>query len=72
MSELPPGWVEKMSKSKGIKYYFNEGTGETTWDKPTKSSADDKPEWEEAMTPEGKIYYKVCNTGRRAFSHIYV
>ena len=59
MSDLPVGWVEKISKSRGgKKYYFNELNGTTTWDKPFLSE-DGKPEWEEAMTEDGKLFYKV-------------
>ena len=32
--ELPQGWVEKISRKREMKYYFNELTGETTWTKP--------------------------------------
>jgi hypothetical protein len=32
---LPPGWREIVSdKDGGAKFYFNEATGETTWDTP--------------------------------------
>ena len=34
---LPPGWSEQVSQSSdpGKTYYVNEGTGETTWDRPS-------------------------------------
>jgi NIMA-interacting peptidyl-prolyl cis-trans isomerase 1 len=34
MSDLPPGWIEKMSESKGRIYYFNTQTNESQWEKP--------------------------------------
>merc|ERR1711871_1183357 len=32
---LPPGWSEEVDASTGERYYFNEHTGESTWDMPT-------------------------------------
>jgi len=35
---LPEGWVERVSrKREGVKYYFHEATGETTWERPTQA-----------------------------------
>ncbi|KAJ1933710.1 peptidyl-prolyl cis-trans isomerase Pin1, partial [Linderina macrospora] len=34
-SALPPGWEVRMSKSRGIEYYFNRATGESRWEPPT-------------------------------------
>ena len=31
---LPPGWVERVSQSKGLPYYFNSSTGESVWERP--------------------------------------
>ena len=31
---LPPGWVERVSTSKGIPYFFNSSTGESVWQRP--------------------------------------
>ena len=28
---LPPGWIEKVSKSRGCPYYFNSATNESVW-----------------------------------------
>jgi len=33
-SDLPPGWEQKLSKSKNRMYYFNAATGESVWEKP--------------------------------------
>ncbi|KAJ1964482.1 peptidyl-prolyl cis-trans isomerase Pin1 [Dipsacomyces acuminosporus] len=33
-SALPPGWEVRMSKSRGIQYYFNRATGESRWEPP--------------------------------------
>jgi len=32
---IPAGWVEYMSRSRGVPFYFNESTGETLWERPT-------------------------------------
>lgn len=32
--DLPPHWVVKMSRSRGVKYYFNTKTRESRWEKP--------------------------------------
>lgn len=34
MSDLPDGWVEKVSSSTGRKYYYNTRTKESQWEKP--------------------------------------
>ncbi|EGD82003.1 peptidylprolyl cis/trans isomerase [Salpingoeca rosetta] len=31
---LPPNWVERMSRSRGVKYYFNVKTKESRWERP--------------------------------------
>ncbi len=39
MSDLPTGWKQRESKSHpGKIYYFNESTGESSWDKPASFS----------------------------------
>jgi hypothetical protein len=35
---LPKGWSSKESKSRGIPYYINEYTKETSWEKPTEAA----------------------------------
>lgn len=39
MSDLPPGWEEKKSKSTGKTYYFNRGTNESQWEKPAERAS---------------------------------
>ncbi|RMX41367.1 hypothetical protein pdam_00012771 [Pocillopora damicornis] len=39
MSDLPPGWEEKKSKSTGKTYYFNRGTNESQWEKPVERAS---------------------------------
>lgn len=34
-AELPPGWVEMVSRSTGKKYYFNSATQQSQFEKPT-------------------------------------
>lgn len=34
-SGLPPGWTEQVDPGSGSIYYFNEETGDSTWDVPT-------------------------------------
>lgn len=41
-NDLAQGWEVRMSKSRGVPYYFNATTGETTWDKPLESSDDNR------------------------------
>ncbi|XP_033095451.1 transcriptional protein SWT1-like [Anneissia japonica] len=36
--DLPEGWVVKMSRSRGVQYYFDTHTGQSSWKKPTASS----------------------------------
>ena len=31
---LPEGWAEDVDPSSGNKYFYNEATGETTWERP--------------------------------------
>lgn len=38
MSELPPNWIEKTSKSTGKTYYYNTMTQESQWERPVDSS----------------------------------
>ena len=38
--DLPSGW-RSAAANDGKKYYFHEGTGETTWERPTKTNDDD-------------------------------
>lgn len=36
---LPPGWIKLESKSHpGREYYYNQSTGESTWEMPTAAS----------------------------------
>lgn len=35
MGDLPEGWAEKISRSRGIPYYINTYTKETIWTRPT-------------------------------------
>ena len=39
MSDLPSGWIEKVSNSTGRTYYYNTQTKESQWEKPTGSSS---------------------------------
>ena len=31
---LPDGWVEMLDEGSGQPYYYNDGTGETSWEPP--------------------------------------
>ena len=35
MSDLPEGWVKKVSNSTGKEYYFNPSTNQSQWEKPS-------------------------------------
>lgn len=35
MSDLPPGWELKTSKSTGKDYFFNRNTKESSWERPS-------------------------------------
>jgi hypothetical protein len=41
---LPLGWVEKMSSTHNQKYWYNQSTGETTWQRPTLLASHDNGE----------------------------
>jgi hypothetical protein len=38
-ASLPSGWTQAIDPASGRTYYINNGTNETTWDRPTKPSA---------------------------------
>jgi hypothetical protein len=38
-SALPPDWTEQVDPSSGETYYFNQASGESTWDRPAKAKA---------------------------------
>ncbi|XP_040576011.1 peptidyl-prolyl cis-trans isomerase NIMA-interacting 1-like [Lepeophtheirus salmonis] len=40
MSDLPPGWEERVSRSTGQKYYMNKFTKESQWEVPTEPADD--------------------------------
>lgn len=40
MSELPPGWEKRTSKSTGKTYYYNRQTNESQWEMPTEETGD--------------------------------
>jgi hypothetical protein len=72
--ELAEGWTEHVSTSSdpGKKYYFNEKTGETVWEKPLKTSKKqtteetEESEWTEHVSTSsdpGKKYYFNEKTG---------
>ena len=72
--ELAEGWTEHVSTSSdpGKKYYFNEKTGETVWEKPLKTSKKqtteekEESEWTEhvsTISDPGKKYYFNEKTG---------
>ncbi|XP_063687654.1 uncharacterized protein LOC134820923 [Bolinopsis microptera] len=42
MSDLPEGWVKKMSKTHGKEYYYNMETQESTWEHPEPAPRADK------------------------------
>jgi NIMA-interacting peptidyl-prolyl cis-trans isomerase 1 len=71
---LPHGWVEKISrKREGVKYYFHQASGETSWVKPkprSEGSSGSLPEgWDEAQTADGKMYYKNHLTRTTQWNH---
>jgi len=84
--KLPEGWSEHVSQSSdpGKKYYVNESTGETTWDRPGGNKGEDKPskpkEPSSAAVPAGwtahvsessdpgRIYYVNDTTGETTWT----
>eukprot|EP00804_Cyclotella_cryptica_P019129 CCRYP_020877-RB/>CCRYP_020877-RB protein AED:0.03 eAED:0.03 QI:259/1/1/1/0.8/0.66/6/654/2801 len=39
---LPPGWIEGIDKDSGKPYYYNENTGESSWDRPLPGTAQER------------------------------
>ena len=75
-TDLPSGWEEHTSSSSdpGKKYYYNSSTGETTWERPTKSSSEgDVPEgWTKHVSTSsdpGTFYYRNEKTGDVQWDH---
>lgn len=86
---LPDGWVEKISRKRnGMKYFFHEKSGESSWTRPevqekappppppqpdhVTSTSVPKPlpeGWDEARTPEGRLYYKNHATKTTQWEH---
>lgn len=42
---LPSGWVLKISKTKNREYYYNQGTGESSWEPPFGTDEDQLKEY---------------------------
>ena len=69
--ELAEGWTEHVSASSdpGKKYYYNEKTGETVWEKPVKAKTEtttSENDWTEHVSTTsnpGKTYYFNEKTG---------
>ena len=40
--QLPDGWDERISSSRGVPYYYNRVTGETQWERPTAAASGDR------------------------------
>jgi NIMA-interacting peptidyl-prolyl cis-trans isomerase 1 len=61
---LPSGWEERVSRKRECKYYLHVTTGETTWTRPvektndTGNTGESSELWEEALTADGKTYFK--------------
>ena len=52
---LSRGWIKLIDESSCNEYYFNEGTGETTWEKPSFAKDEDEPALVEDQVPASQI-----------------
>jgi WW domain len=70
---LPLGWVELIDPTTALPYFFNEGTNETSWDRPVDpvGSHDDRDMlegWEEVIEEStGQTYYFNSETGESSW-----
>eukprot|EP00804_Cyclotella_cryptica_P001489 CCRYP_003714-RD/>CCRYP_003714-RD protein AED:0.34 eAED:0.34 QI:140/0.66/0.85/1/0.66/0.42/7/1908/789 len=81
--DLPPGWVASVDPATGDEYFYNEETGETTWDKPlsshertdeeledssTFSNSESTNGWFSVVDPQsGDVYYANEKTGETSW-----
>lgn len=68
MDPLPAGWAEHTDPGSGNKFFYNAGTGETTWERPKNTAAATTalPEgWTEHLDAgSGKNFYYNASTGQ--------
>jgi len=57
LKPLPPGWVESIDQASGKIFYWNESTGETSWDRPD-SNTDPSSSVEGDSTENQKIEHE--------------
>lgn len=72
-SELPAGWSSKLDEN-GDKYYINDSTGETSWDRPKKGrrghdrmSTQLPAQWAKGFDENGDKYYFHEETGESSW-----
>ncbi|KAG7387164.1 hypothetical protein PHYBOEH_008358 [Phytophthora boehmeriae] len=55
-SQLPPGWLVRVSRSKGKVYYYHSATNKTQWTRPTaEDSVDDEVEAEDSNRKRRRV-----------------
>jgi len=53
--ELPSGWSSSIDETTGKSFYYNEETGESTWDKPSIKEAPDASPEDEVSADDGSV-----------------
>lgn len=66
-SAHPRGWTERKSTGSGERYYVNDHTEETTWEKPTLPAPPSG--WAVSADPNGNVYYANVSTGESHWDH---
>ncbi|CAE7356848.1 PRP40A [Symbiodinium natans] len=72
-ADPPAPWVlMEVPEKPGEWYYWNEETGESSWDAPSQASTPSAPalggSWQKATSPEGQVYYYNEDSGETSWT----